>query len=506
MKKTGIFSGFFLYIWEPILWHMRRFPFFIFVFLVPLILFGCSPELDFVESSLRAGTAEVSFSDGVLSMDFPAEAGASSVQLTASGDWTAYFVNDRAKDWCSVSTEGGKRGTATITMSVLENPDSDDRSAAIVFVCGDAKRTILLTQKQKNGLLLTANRVYMEQAGGRFTIGSNVPFDYSISGNAKSWIKPLSKKRSKSMEISFEVLANNSAEKREGEIIVSGGSRKEVVTVYQEGEKPAIVLSQDHFSLTSDAQEIRVDVQHNVDVKLEIPSDCDWVSEITTKSLSTSVFRLFVSENDAAGSRVCRVKFRAPDKDYSEEVVVEQASRQVLLQRDTLFAYGVGGLVSFEVAGLDPKEYKFDWLDGWLSLGGSESDPRSGRTRFTVKTQSQSFGSEPRDGLLLVYYWKNPVPDTLRIHQYERYPALYYTSSLLSVPVPLITDGHLCAGIVWGDGFQEPYLRDVTHGYSWKGKHTVAIELREQKDISFNNLENGMEIDLHELRKLGGTY
>ena len=481
---------------------MHRYPCYILVLLATFVLSGCHPEVEFVVNSVSPGTAEASFSGGDLSVDFPASAGSASVDLAASGDWTACFVNDRAKDWCSVSMDGGTRGTATITFSVQENPDPDDRSAVLLFKCGDQLRTVMLTQKKKDGLLVSGNRFDVGQEGGkiRVEVKSGIRFTVEIEKNARSWIK-LSNSTARVDPVRvFEISANDSGVKREGKITVRSGSLQEVVTVYQEGEKPAIVVSRNPISLSCDAQEFLVEVKHNVDVKMEIPSDCDWVKEVMTKSFSTSTFRLYVSENRSTASRSCRLLFHTPLPEYTEEVVVEQAPVRILMQKDTLFIYGVGGPAAFEVSGSNRDDYKFDTPEKWLSVAGCERDPRTGRLRFLVRAEPQAFGSSPRDGLLLVYHWQYSIPDTLRIHQYERYPAFYYTSFLKAAPVPLIDDGEQSAGIVWGDGYQEPYSRDLLHPYTWRGKHSIAIEMRENRHVSFDQLENGMVIDLRELR------
>ena len=296
--------------------------------LMLLFFSACKSEIDFVEASLRPGQAQASFSGGNLSVNFAASAGSASVDLTASGSWTAAFVNDRAKDWCSISTSEGGRGTVTITVSVKENPDYDERSASINFVCGDVKRTITVTQKQKDGLLVTSKRIDVDQPGGRITVEvkANVSFDYAVSDNVKSWIRPVGTKALTSSVLSFDVAANETMEKREGEIVVTASTGSEVVKVYQDGETAALVLSQNRYDLTSGAQEITVEVRHNVDVVMEIPAGCDWIVESRTKSMSTSSFHLVVSENETFSSRSCRLKFRSPSAGLTEEVVVEQAA------------------------------------------------------------------------------------------------------------------------------------------------------------------------------------
>ena len=295
-----------------------------------LALTGCKPELDFLEGSLRPGRAEALLSGGNVSLNFPAEAGSASVDLSASGAWTAAFVNDRAKDWCTLSTSEGKRGTATISVSVKENTDFDDRSATISFTCGDLKRTINVTQKQKDALLVTGNRFDVGQDGGRISVEvkANIVFEYTVSQNAKDWIVPAGTKGLTTSALNFNVLANDSVVKREGEITVTSAAGSETVKVYQEGATPTIVLSKNRYDVPAAGGQARVDVQSNIDVAMELPSDCGWVRENPTQSLSTNTFFLAVDENETFVARECRILFKAAAWGLEEEVVIHQAAAQ----------------------------------------------------------------------------------------------------------------------------------------------------------------------------------
>ena len=328
------------YFWLSALWAL-------------LLLSACKPELDFIEGSLRPGSAEATLSGGNVSVNFTSSAGSASVDLKASGNWTATFVNDRAKDWCTFSTSEGKRGTATIKVSVKENSDYDQRSASINFVCGDLRRTILVTQKQKDALLVTSNRIDVGQAGGQITVEvqANIPFEYAISDPAKAWIKQVGTKGLTTSRLLFSVSANEDLEKREGEITVSSSAGKEVVRVYQEGGDPTIVLSQNRYAVTAEGGQVRVDVQSNIDVTLELPSACDWVRETSTKALSTSTFYLTVDENESFVERSCQLLFRAAAWGLEEAVtIVQEAARPQIILGTGMYEFGPeGGDLSIDV-------------------------------------------------------------------------------------------------------------------------------------------------------------
>ena len=82
-----------------------------------LILASCRPELEYVENSFHSGSATLSGNGETLTVLFDSNAGSASLNITASGTWTAEFVNGRAY-WCKLSQTEGSRGTAALTISV----------------------------------------------------------------------------------------------------------------------------------------------------------------------------------------------------------------------------------------------------------------------------------------------------------------------------------------------------------------------------------------------------
>ena len=121
-----------------------------FLFLMGLFaLTACQPDLHFLPESFQSPTADISGGDTDVSLVFPADAGFASLGFQSNQDWTVSFVNDRAKEWCSIPFESGRKGAFTLTVSVAANADYDERSASIVLSCGDLRRTIVVTQKQR---------------------------------------------------------------------------------------------------------------------------------------------------------------------------------------------------------------------------------------------------------------------------------------------------------------------------------------------------------------------
>ncbi|MBQ6253396.1 MAG: BACON domain-containing protein [Bacteroidales bacterium] len=466
-----------------------------------LMFSACKQELDFDEASLRPGQAEASFSSGYLNLNFPYTGGTASVDLDAPGDWKASFVNDRTKDWCSLSTENGKRGKATITVSVRENGELEQRSANIKFSCGDDTRTIVVTQKQKDAVLVSSNRVDVKEKGGVITINvrANLPYEYIISEESKSWIQPMETKAVTSASISFRVSRNEEFSKREGSILFRSETNSEMVKVYQDGASPSIVVSGSEISISHVGGSFNVEVQHNVSVSVHISPDCKWIQESRTKSMSTSTFRFNVDKNTYFKERQGWIAFKNDESNAVDTLLVTQDPYSILITKDTLYFSGYGSSTFFDVEGSDPKNYKVVPEDDWLTLTGNEVI--SGNSRFHLAAQPLEVRGEPRVSHILVYPKGSSEPDIVNARQLGRLPAFSYSFTGKETTLPKIEGTNLWGYVFWGDGFVESYRPDSRHIYNDSGTHTVLVELNDPRKVSMTELKSGMRISFKDINK-----
>ena len=68
---------------------------------------ACRPELSFLPESFHSPDAEISGDENAVSLVFSPKAGTASLSMESSRDWTASFVNNRARGWCSIPSESG---------------------------------------------------------------------------------------------------------------------------------------------------------------------------------------------------------------------------------------------------------------------------------------------------------------------------------------------------------------------------------------------------------------
>ncbi len=285
-------------------------------------------------------------------LNFTTEGGSQNVTFTSSGEWTAQVLNDRANDWCKLTPASGAAGNGQITVTAAANATTDERSASIILKSGTVQKTIKVTQKQKDALTVTASKFEVAAEGGTVAIEvkANVDFSYSVDGASQSWIKYQTTRAMKTSTLVFDIAENDSRDKRQGTVTISSGALKEVVTIYQEGAKPTIVISKSEYVIGSEGGSVAVEVKSNVDVSVELPSDVEWLSESTTRAMSTNTYYFDVAENTDYDQRSATIVFTNKADNLTEEVTITQTQKDVIVLAKSEYEFDVdGGELDFEI-------------------------------------------------------------------------------------------------------------------------------------------------------------
>lgn len=282
-----------------------------------------------------------------------AEGGTCTLTFTASADWSV-SVNavTRAVDWLSISPTQGGAGTVTLQVSAQPNETYDERNAAVLLTCGSAKQTITVTQKQKDALLVSSNKVEMDAIGGTFSLElqSNVSVSYEIEESAKDWLAASSTatRGLTASTLSFQVAENSDEAVRQAVITLRGNDLTEQVTVYQAGSEPAILLSQKEYTVPSDGETIQVELKSNTSYKVVMP-DVPWITEASTRSFSAYTHYFTVAANEGYDARTAEIYFVNEENGLQEKVIVNQVQKDVILVAQNEY------LVSCEASSLDFK-------------------------------------------------------------------------------------------------------------------------------------------------------
>lgn len=283
-----------------------------------LFLTGC------VEKDSEGGETYINLqSDVVL---FESKGGSIELSFKASGSWTAVPYHTSG-NWCTIDNTGGGKGNAILVISASENESFDERNTAIKITCNDISKKITVTQKQKNAILLSSNKIEIDQDGGdkQITVNYNVPYDCVVESGS-DWITIVESTNTKGMDtcdFSLKIAPNPQFEQRHGIVIVRSETLSERIDVYQTGSVPRMVLSENEHIAKSSGDTVKVEVSSNCDYSCRLP-DMDWIYETESGLQSAFTHYFAVMPNNTDQARTATVIFTNLYNGSKEELKITQ--------------------------------------------------------------------------------------------------------------------------------------------------------------------------------------
>lgn len=346
---------------------------------------------------------------------FDTAGGTLALTFTTTSDWTA-SVDGAASGWLSVSPASGEAGTHTLSLVTTANDSYDERNASVTITSGSVKKTLTVTQKQKDALLLTSNKVELEAEGGDFSIElqANVEVTYEIESGAQTWLTPVARSRGlTSSVLAFHAEANEEAEARQAVIKLAGGNGlTEEVTVYQMGTGPTLLLSQSEYIVSSAGETIQVELRSNTAYEIEMPG-VDWLRKNSSRSLSTYTHYFIVDPNETYDARSAVIRFIDRENGIEQTVTVTQMQRDAIVVAQNVYQIGVeGGALNFAVqANVDfTVSTNADWITQVEARGLTE--------RMLCFEVTPNEGEEMREAVITLE--SGSVKQTIKVQQFGK--------------------------------------------------------------------------------------
>ena len=265
---------------------------------------------DEVVTIIPLGNSQRYFDNG---LTFTSQSGSENIEFTCNGDWNVSVANTiGGETWCTVTPANGKAGEGGFTVNIVENKGYDDRNVTITLTVGNIKKTIVVTQKQKDAILLTANKYELDNKGGKINleVKTNVNYTVTINETDKKWIKQVGSntRALSSSTLTFDISPNEEYEKREGVIYITNGELTETVHVYQ-ASGGVVMLTKNEYFISDKEQTIAVDIKSNFNFEVKMPN-VDWISIApSTKSMSSHTLYYIISPNEEYDSRESEIIF-----------------------------------------------------------------------------------------------------------------------------------------------------------------------------------------------------
>ena len=337
--------------------------------------------------------------------------GTATVSFTTNAAWTASVSTTTS--WVSVSPSSGAAGTHTLTVTTAENDTYDERNATLTIKAGNASQNLTITQKQKDALTVTSNKVEIGSEGGTFSIEAkaNVSVSYEIEEAAKEWISASESRGLTTKTLNFTAKANEKEKPRQGNIILKGSEGlTETITIYQEGEKPTLVITSEDIVVGSNGETIKIELKSNVDYEMVLP-ETDWIIKEESRAISAYTHYLTIATNETYDQRSAIVYFQNAAESLKDSICITQLQKDaIIVAKNEYTIASEGGNLEFSVnTNVDFEvSVSVDWIK-------QNTESRSLVEKLLSFVIAENEDTEPREGEIVITY--QDLKQTIKITQ-----------------------------------------------------------------------------------------
>ena len=257
-------------------------------------------------------TPEVTVNSDATALVIEQEGGEVLIDFDANVEWTAAFKG--AADWCTLSPAAGAAGPNKVKVIAVENETNDNRTVTVVITAQTAVKEVVVTQLQKDALVISGEKTFSVPAEGgevKFSVNHNLAIDVTTDADWLSQTKAM-----ETSEITFAVAANTGAE-RTAEIVVKAGALKQTLTVTQDAWVPRFNVepAADQWIAVGGGS-VSVTVDANVEYAVTVGEN-DWL----TVTNDGGVYTFTAGANAAFEYRSIDVTIAPVDETFAESAV-----------------------------------------------------------------------------------------------------------------------------------------------------------------------------------------
>lgn len=291
--------------------------------IAPLFITNCSSEHPTFLTPVPE--CETFFSKGV---NFTSDGGSQSIMFSTNRDWTV-TKSSNANDisWCTVSPLSGKGGDVKFTISAAASNIYDDRNVTLTLTAGEISKSIIVSQKQKDAIILTSSNIEIPQEGGNISVELKSNCEYEVIMPDVDWIKESSSRSLSSHTFQYTISPNDSYDNRKTQIIYKSKVNSNVVdTLYiEQKKKNALFLQNKNIEIAPKGGDVDVVIESNIDFKINL-KDIDWIKENTSSSrgLEKHSKTLSISTNPLIEARSAQVIFENNEYSISDTLLIVQ--------------------------------------------------------------------------------------------------------------------------------------------------------------------------------------
>ena len=233
--------------------------------------------------------------------------------------------------------------------------------------------------------------------------------------------------------LNFEISANPSTDKREGIIVIKDNSSSlaDTIHVYQ-AQKDELILTQDTYYVSSEGENINVELKSNVDYDVIIPEDVkDWVTQITSRSSRVDRLIFNIAQNQTYDNRSTKVIIKDKNSELADTLYINQTQLNALILTQSTYEIPAEGQ-NIKVEIKSNIKYEFiipDKTIEWIK----QIQSRALTTNIINLSISENTSYEQRTAEIVVKDKNSNLSDTIRITQKQN-NAIILTQKKYNIP------------------------------------------------------------------------
>lgn len=327
-----------------------------------------------------------------------------------------YAIDESAKEW--IKYEGTRAmKTSTLTFSVAENDGTEKREGKIAIKSGEFNEVVTIYQAGDEPTIAISQNEYVVSSDGEtiaVEVTSNVDVAVEIPADV-DWISENTTRATSTNTYYFDIQPNEDYEQRIAEIKFTNKDNglSETVKLVQT-QKDALVVAKDSYTVSSDGDQIKIEVGYNVDFDIEISND--WITKAETRAFVTETLVFNIAKHTGHDNREGTIIFKSKDGELTQTVKVYQAQEDALIiSKKDIVVSDEGGTINFELqTNVDFKvsDPDVDWLRPVATRGLT-----SHTLNYTVDANTLY---SSREAHIVVTDTKNNKSETITITQAQK--------------------------------------------------------------------------------------
>lgn len=285
--------------------------------------------------------------------------------------------------------------------------------------------------KEEEFFNVTADKtVTLPSDGGSFNIklSSSAAWEISlINDRAKDWISFSKSSGLKGdHDIKVTIAANAEYDSREATVRVKSANNASFDILVSQKYAEALTVTASRNDFTAEAGTLTITVNANIDFTYQIGADCaDWISEASTKGLSTTTLNFAIAENKRTSARSGAITISSAKGTETIRVNQEALVPSIVVSKTQIPIGYAGGEFSVDVtSNMDAKvTVNVPWIHETSTKATStntfsfsvdpnpEYDPRKGTITFSVEGVTQDVIVEQQTETALVITMSEYVAD-----------------------------------------------------------------------------------------------